>query len=87
MQLKHFEHLANLERNIIKQQYVNAAKKPVPPTFPFGPKIGKDKRLKGKQKPKEKKLGSPNQPKAVTVTAQTGNYKEDPPNPTRKFPG
>ena len=26
MQLKHFEHLANLERNIIKQQFVRAAK-------------------------------------------------------------
>ena len=53
MSLKHFEHLANLERNIIKQQFVNAAKKPVPPTLPFGPKIPlKEKRLKGKQKPK-----------------------------------
>ena len=88
MQLKHFENLANLERGIIKQQFVNAVKKPIPPTLPFGPKIPlKEKRLRGKQKPKEKKLGSPNKPMAVTVTAQTGNYKEDPPNPTRKFPG
>ena len=29
MSLKHFEHLANLERNIIKQQFVKAAKAPV----------------------------------------------------------
>ena len=28
MQLKHFEHLANLERSIIKQQFVRAAKAP-----------------------------------------------------------
>ena len=29
MQLKHFEHLANLERNIIKTQFQRAAKAPV----------------------------------------------------------
>ena len=86
MQLKHFEHLANLERSIIKEQFVRAANRSHP-TMPFGPKIGKEKRLKGKQKPKEKRLGSPNQPRVVTLTAQTGNYKEDPPNMTRKFPG
>ena len=28
MQLKHFEHLANLERSIIKQQFVRASKAP-----------------------------------------------------------
>ena len=33
MQLKHFEHLANLERSIIKQQFVKAAKAPVPMSY------------------------------------------------------
>ena len=33
MQLKHFENLANLERSIIKQQFVKAAKAPVPMSY------------------------------------------------------
>ena len=40
MQLKHFEHLANLERSIIKQQFQKAAKAPV--TVSYGAK-----RMKG----------------------------------------
>ena len=36
MQLKHFENLANLERSIIKQQFVKAAKAPV--TMSYGAK-------------------------------------------------
>ena len=34
MQLKHFEHLANLERSIVKEQFQKAVKAPV---LPFGP--------------------------------------------------
>ena len=41
MQLKHFEHLANLERSIIKEQFVRAAKQSEVPR-PYG-----KKRLKG----------------------------------------
>ena len=52
MQLKHFEHLANLDRSIIKEQLQKAAKAPV---LPFGPKIGEEKRIVGKQKPCEMK--------------------------------
>ena len=33
MQLKHFENLANLERSIIKQQFVKAAKAPAPMSY------------------------------------------------------
>ena len=40
MHLKHFEHLANLERNIIKSQFQRAAKAPV--TMSYGAK-----RMKG----------------------------------------
>ena len=65
MQLKHFEHLANLERNIIKQQFVNAAKKPAPPSLPFGPP---KKRIKGKQR-KE------NTPQVASITSLTGDVK------------
>ena len=83
MHLKHFEHLANLERNIIKQQFVNAAKKP--PALPFGPP---KKSIKGKQR-KE------NTPQVATVTALTGDVKvqnpytagrtkQYPKNPTEK---
>ena len=41
MQLKHFEHLANLERSIIKEQFVRAAKQSEA-ARPYG-----KKRLKG----------------------------------------
>ena len=51
MQPKHFEHLANLERSIIKEQFQRAVKAPV---LPLGPKIGEQKRVEGEQKPKEK---------------------------------
>ena len=51
MQLKHFEHLANLERSIVKEQFQKAVKAPV---LPFGPKIGEQKKLEGKQQPKER---------------------------------
>ena len=40
MSLKHFEHLANLERNIIKDQFQRAAKAPV--TMSYGAKKFKD---------------------------------------------
>ena len=74
MQLKHFEHLANLERSIVKQQFQRAVKAPV---LPFGPKIGEQKRIQGKQKPK--KVGKDNAPQAARVTAVTGDVKI--PNP------
>ena len=85
MQLKHFEHLANLERSIVKEQFLKAVKAPV---LPFGPKIGEQKRVAGKQKPKEKK-GKENTPQAATLTAVTGDVKI--PNPytagkTRQYP-
>ena len=54
MQLKHFEHLANLERSIVKQQFQRAVKAPV---LPFGPKIGEENKKEGKQEPKEKSWG------------------------------
>ena len=77
MQLKHFEHLANLERSIIKQQFVNAAKKPAPPSLPFGPPR---KRIQGKQR-KE------NTPQVATVTALTGDVKvKNPYTAGRKYP-
>ena len=86
MQLKHFEHLANLERSIVKEQFQKAVKAPV---LPFGPKIGEQKRVEGKQKPKERKLGKENAPQAARVTAVTGDAKI--PNPytagkTRQYP-
>ena len=86
MQLKHFEHLANLERSIVKEQFQKAVKAPV---LPFGPKIGEQKRVAGKQKPKEKKLGKDNAPQAARITAVTGDVKN--PNPyttgkTRQYP-
>ena len=84
MQLKHFEHLANLERSIVKEQFQQAVKNA--PNLPFGPRMPKY-RLKGKQAPREQKLGKANVPQVAKVTAQTGNWKEDHPNPTRKFPG
>ena len=86
MQLKHLEHLANLERSIVKQQFQRAVKAPV---LPFGPKIGEEKRKEGKQKPKERKPGKDNTPQAATLTAVTGDVKI--PNPytagkTRQYP-
>ena len=84
MSLKHFEHLANLERNIIKQQFLNAAKQPAPP-LPFGPPR---KRIQGKQR-------KDNTPQVASITSLTGDVKiknpytagrtkQYPKNPTEK---
>ena len=83
MQLKHWENLANLDRAIVKEQFQKVVN---PPTLPFGPSLPQ-KRLKGKQRPREVRIGKPGIPQVARVTAQTGNWREDPPSPTRKFPG
>ena len=77
MQLKHFENLANLERSIIKQQFVKAAsaargnsvaKAPVPMSYG-------GKKIKG------------NTPQVASITALTGDVKIKNPYTTgRKYP-
>ena len=62
MQLKDWENLANLERQVIKQQFQKVVK---PPTMPFGPVR---KRIVGKQK-------KGNTPAVVPITAVTGDKK------------
>ena len=47
MQPKHFEHLANLERSVLKKQFQNVLKPPHP-TLPFGAKATKLRKV-GKQ--------------------------------------
>ena len=78
MQPKDFEQLANLERSIVKEQFQRAVKVP---TLPFGPKIG-EKRLVGKQKPTEKKVGKSNVPQVAALNAVTGDLKI--PNPYKR---
>ena len=76
MQLKHFEHLANLERSIIKQQFQRAVKAPV---LPFGAK------MQGKQ-------NTPQAARLTTVTGDVkipnpytaGKTRQYPKNPTEK---
>ena len=51
MQPRHFENLANLERQVIKQQFQKVVN---PPTLPFGPEPLRDKaRLAKKGKPRK----------------------------------
>ena len=74
MSLKHFEHLANLERNIIKQQFVKAAKAPVTMSYaiPYGAK-----KLKGSVA------------QVASITALTGDVKIKNPytaGRTRQYP-
>ena len=73
MQLKHFENLANLERQVIKQQFQKVVN---PPTLPFGPAPLRDKKRKaGKGKPKEQKLGPDGKSQRVALATVTGDRK------------
>ena len=73
MQPRHFENLANLERQVIKQQFQKVVN---PPTLPFGPEPLRDKTRKvGKQKPKEQKLGPDGKPQRVALATVTGDRK------------
>ena len=77
MQLKHFEHLANLERSIIKQQFLRAAKQSEVPR-PYG-----KKRLKGNVPQVATILaltGDQNLPNPYTA----GKTRTCPKNPTEK---
>ena len=73
MQPRHFENLANLERQVIKQQFQKVVN---PPTLPFGPEPLRDKTRKvGKQRPKEKKLGPDGKSQPVALATVTGDRK------------
>ena len=73
MQPRHFENLANLERQVIKQQFQKVVN---PPTLPFGPEPLRDKTRKvGEQKPKEQKLGPDGKPQRVALATVTGDRK------------
>ena len=73
MQPRHFENLANLERQVIKQQFQKVVN---PPTLPFGPEPLRDKaRLGKKGKPKEKKLGPDGKPQVAAISTVTGDRK------------
>ena len=73
MQPRHFENLANLERQVIKQQFQKVVN---PPTLPFGPEPLRDKTRKvGKQRPKEKKLGPDGKSQVVALATVTGDRK------------
>ena len=73
MQPRHFENLANLERQVIKQQFQKVVN---PPTLPFGPEPLRDKTRKvGKQRPKEKKLAPDGKSQPVALATVTGDRK------------
>ena len=73
MQPRHFENLANLERQVIKQQFQKVVN---PPTLPFGPAPLQDKARKGgKQRPKEKKLAPDGKSQPVALATVTGDRK------------
>ena len=73
MQPRHFENLANLERQVIKQQFQKVVN---PPTLPFGPEPLRDKaRLGKKGKPKEKKLGPDGKSQPMALATVTGDRK------------
>ena len=73
MQPRHFENLANLERQVIKQQFQKVVN---PPKLPFGPAPLQDKTRKGgKQKPREKKLGPDGKSQPVALATVTGDRK------------
>ena len=70
MQPRHFENLANLERQVIKQQFQKVVN---PPTLPFGPEPLRDKaRLATKGRPKEKKLGPDGKSQPVALATGHG---------------
>ena len=73
MQPRHFENLANLERQVIKQQFQKVVN---PPTLPFGPAPLQAKtRMGGKQKPREQKLGKDGKSQRVALATVTGDRK------------
>ena len=73
MQPRHFENLANLERQVIKQQFQKVVN---PPTLPFGPEPLRGKKRKvGKQRPKEMKLGPDGKPQVAALATVTGDCK------------
>ena len=76
MSLKHFEHLANLERNIIKQQFVKAAKAPV--TMSYG-----NTKLKGNV-PQVATVTALTGDVRVQNPYTAGRTKQYPKNPTEK---
>ena len=71
MQPRHFENLANLERQVIKQQFQKVVK---PPTLPFGPEPLRGTRMVGKQRPKEK-LAPDGKSQPVALATVTGDRK------------
>ena len=74
MQLRHFENLANLERQVIKQQFQKVVN---PPTLPFGPEPLRDKaRLAKKGRPKEKKLAPDSKPQVAALATVTGDRNQ-----------
>ena len=76
MQLKHFEHLANLERSIIKQQFQRAVKAPV---LPFGAK------MQGKQNtPQAATLTAVTGDVKIPNPYTAGKTRQYPKNPTEK---
>ena len=73
MQPRHFENLANLERQVIKQQFQKVVN---PPTLPFGPEpLRAEARKVGKQRPKEKKLAPDGKSQPVALATVTGDRK------------
>ena len=72
MQPRHFENLANLERQVIKQQFQKVVN---PPTLPFGPEPLRGTRTVGKQRPKEKKLAPDGKSQPVALATVTGDRK------------
>ena len=76
MSLKHFEHLANLERNIIKQQFVKAAKAPV--TMSYGAK-----KMKGNV-PQVASITSLTGDVKIKNPYTAGRTKQYPKNPTEQ---
>ena len=73
MQPRHFENLANLERQVIKQQFQKVVN---PPTLPFGPAPLQEKvRKGGKQRPKEKKLAPDGKSQVMALATVTGDRK------------
>ena len=76
MHLKHFEHLANLERNIIKTQFQRAAKTPV--TVAYGAK-----KMKGNV-PQVASITSLTGDVKIKNPYTAGRTKQYPKNPTEK---
>ena len=76
MQLKHVEHLANLERHIIKSQFQRAAKAPV--TMSYGAK-----RMKGNV-PQVATITSVTGDVKIKNPYTAGRTKQYPKNPTEK---